>query len=328
MSDTCVVSTPAKLALFGEHAVVYGGHCIVTAVNKRMWVKIRDSHETILTSKDMGFDHYLIEKGPTHPRNAAFVIGALQSISNYFGRPFSGEIEIWSDFSAKYGLGSSSAVTVGVIKALAHLNNLKLDNDTLFRIAYDAVLNVQGRHKKSGIPLASGFDVASAIYGGTMDFSQNGKVRALPISDIPLIVAYSGEKASTAFYVNKVADLCAGHNSLCQSLFSISDEIVKLAESALLRRDWEEVGILMTLNHGLLSSLGVSTETLGRLVSIAIKEGAYGAKLSGAGGGDCVIAVAGKDSYKNVSEKLESGGAEILPLDVNAEGVKVEVSGN
>ena len=57
---------------------------------------------------------------------------------------------------------------------------------------------------------------------------------------------------------------------------------------ALLRGDKQKLGDLMNINHGLLSAIGVSTIELDDLVYAARREGALGAKLTGAGGGGCL----------------------------------------
>ncbi|MEM3192044.1 MAG: mevalonate kinase [Conexivisphaerales archaeon] len=324
MTETCIASAPGKLALFGEHAVVHGRHCIVTAIDKRMWVKVTRSNQTILTSKQMGLYNYIIKDGVNYPKEVAYVARAIQRVSGYLGRPIKAEIETWSDFSADYGFGSSSAVTVSIIKALMCMNDLELNDKTLFELSYGTVIDVQGRHNKSGQPLASGFDVAAAIYGGTIDFSKNEVVVPLRSGQIPLLVAYSGSKASTVELVNRVTELCLDHKVFCEALFNISDQIVQLAKGALAVENWEELGKLMTINHGLLSSLGVSSIKLDSLVSASINAGAYGAKLSGAGGGDCIIAIVERDTRLKVENAIKREGGTIINVNLNAEGARID----
>jgi len=52
-----------------------------------------------------------------------------------------------------------------------------------------------------------------------------------------------------------------------------------------------ELGRLMNFNHGLLESLGVSSRSLDSMVWAAREAGAHGAKLTGAGGGGCIVAL-------------------------------------
>jgi mevalonate kinase len=59
-------------------------------------------------------------------------------------------------------------------------------------------------------------------------------------------------------------------------------------------------------------------------VFAARQAGAYGAKLSGAGGGDCIIALASDDQRYAVIAALEAAGGSFVDTTPNAPGVRVE----
>ena len=80
----------------------------------------------------------------------------------------------------------------------------------------------------------------------------------------------------------------------------------------------------MNSNQKLLENLGVSTEKLQRMIGEARKAGAIGAKLSGAGGGDCMIALVNRKDRAGVEKAIEGAGGEIIKLNFSAEGVRVE----
>ena len=80
----------------------------------------------------------------------------------------------------------------------------------------------------------------------------------------------------------------------------------------------------MTEDHELLIRLGVSTEKLNIMVKAALVTGAYGAKLSGAGGGDCMIALVSEDKRRNVETAIKKVGGEIIKINNNAEGVRID----
>jgi len=73
----------------------------------------------------------------------------------------------------------------------------------------------------------------------------------------------------------------------------------------------------MNQNHKLLQELGVSTEKLDKMCEAAVVSGAYGAKLSGAGGGDCMIALVPENKIKNVESSIISVGGEIIKVKNN-----------
>ncbi len=80
----------------------------------------------------------------------------------------------------------------------------------------------------------------------------------------------------------------------------------------------------MDFNQDYLRDLGVSSEKLEALIGAAKNAGAYGAKLSGAGGGDCMIAVVPPEKRKAVEEAITTAGGEVVHLTANAEGARVE----
>ena len=85
--------------------------------------------------------------------------------------------------------------------------------------------------------------------------------------------------------------------------------LVKQAKNALLADDLVTVGNLMTKNHELLREVGVSSPELEHLVKIALNYGAYGAKLTGAGGGGCMIALTpNKEIQNKVASMMEQTG--------------------
>ena len=71
-------------------------------------------------------------------------------------------------------------------------------------------------------------------------------------------------------------------------------------------------------------ALGVDTDNTARLVFAARGAGAYGSKLSGAGGGDCVIALAPEDRRTAIEGALVSAGGMIVRSAPHAPGVRVE----
>ncbi|MBI5619514.1 NUDIX domain-containing protein, partial [Candidatus Gottesmanbacteria bacterium] len=98
------------------------------------------------------------------------------------------------------------------------------------------------------------------------------------------------------------------------------------AKLRILEGDWERVGKLMDFNHEYLRDLGVSTEKLEDLILAAKKAGAWGAKLSGAGGGDCMIALARSEKREEISRAIEKTGGEVLDVSAHAEGARVETT--
>lgn len=320
------VSAPGKLILFGEHAVLYNRPCLVTAVDQRMkaTVELLDKPEFQLNAPDVNCLNYKkdirnIGRGKI-PKGAIFVEIAVKNFID-IARPSSLlkgiKITTKSEFSSQLGFGSSSASTVCVIKALSELFNVNLTQKEIFDLSYQTVLEVQGA--------GSGFDVAAAVYGGTLYFIRTGKtIDPLNISHLPFIVAYSGLKADTVKLINQVKEKSVKEPSVVENIYNQIQEIVEKAKITIKSENWEKIGNLMNKNQQLLFQLGVSAPQLDNMIAEALRAGAYGAKLSGAGGGDCIIALVHKNKKIAVRKSIESAGGEIIPVQVNAPGARIE----
>lgn len=318
------VSAPGKLMLFGEHAVVYGHPCIVTAVDQRMFVtaEVNDSGNFELEAPDVKVSAYkrpLSEIGIGEiPMGAQFVETAIANVVIKYKKSLTGlKVITRSEFSSQFGFGSSSASTVCMVKALSELLGLKLKEKEIFDIAFRTVLDIQGK--------GSGFDVAAGVYGGTLYFVTPGKtIEKLKIKTLPLIVGYSGVKADTVTLINKVSDTAKDYPRVINGIYDIVGVIVNEAKPYVVKENFEELGRLMNLNQGLLESMGVSINKLSQMIYAACENGAYGAKLSGAGRGDCIIALAPSKNVSTVGKAIEKVGGTVIKVKTNAEGVRVE----
>jgi len=316
------VSAPGKLMLLGEHAVVYNHPCLVTAVDQRMRVTIEtlDVLEFQLEALDVkvtGYKKPLSELGVGDiPKGAKFVEIALKNINEKYPLKTGLKITTTSEFSSQFGFGSSSASTVCTIKAISEILSLNLTNKEIFDLAFKTVLDIQGK--------GSGFDVAAAVYGGTLYFVTGGKlIEPLNVQSLPLIVGYSGIKADTVTLINKVKEAFTGWENRIEEIYNSISMLVDQAKTAFVNGDLAKVGELMNKNQEYLRELGVSIEKLDNMIGAAIKAGAYGAKLSGAGGGDCMIAFSPENKKKAVIDGINSVG-EVIDVKTNAEGVRIE----
>lgn len=296
------VSAPGKLMLFGEHAVVYGYPCIVTAVDKRLYVEaeiIQGNEDEIITPQ---------------VKESRFVLETLAYVKKKFHINSCVRIKTRGDFSHQVGLGSSSAVTVATFEALNKLFTLNLSKKDLFEMSYHVTLLIQG--------VGSGFDVAVATMGGTLYYVKGGKqMQSLSLSSLPLVVGYSGIKADTPFYIRKVAEAFRKRRKEMIQYFESIATIVTKAQKYLMNNDFEHTGKLLTENHYVLQELGVSTPILDDMVKASIEAGAWGAKLSGAGGGDCMIALVDQKKRGQVKNAILETGGEVIEVEVNTTGV-------
>ncbi len=301
-------TAPGKLMLMGEHAVVYGRPCLVTAVDRRLAVTITETQSGRAEIKSPQVNNtQFVEK--------ALELGVKRWKIKHQGLLLTTE----SPFSGKYGLGSSAAVVVATLKALASLFQKNVDNRELFKLAHQVILEVQG--------LGSGFDAAAAISGGTLYFVTGGRVMEKVESKgsvLPLVVGYTGIKSNSVELVKQVAESRQQYPEKVERILQAIGKLAGQGRAAYIDGDWEKLGKLMDFNQEYLRNLGVSSPQLENLILAAKRAGAWGAKLSGAGGGDCMIALASKETRDAVKTAIREARGEIVEAAPNAEGVRVE----
>ncbi len=320
--STITVSAPGKLMLLGEHAVVYGKPCIVTAIDQRMHatVTLTDDHLFRLSAPDVQIENYekpidTLGEGDI-PKGAKFVEKAVQNFLKKHS--YSGGISVrtFSDFHAQFGFGSSSASTVCVIGALAKLFDSSIEKKEIFDLSYQTILDIQGK--------GSGFDIAAAVFGGTLFYVSPGTtIEPLDAQKLPLLIGYTGLKADTVTLINEVKKRAEKYPQDIERIYNEMESLAIRGRDAIQNKDWKTLGELFDFNEGLLESLGVSSLKLALLIHSAREAGALGAKLSGAGKGDCMIALAMEDQKKTVIDALNTYG-QYIEITCHAEGLRTE----
>lgn len=322
------VSAPGKLMLFGEHSVVFGYPCIVTAVDLRLSVTVEENAEYFfsLEAPDLALNDYHRSRQELGQGDLPKAASFLETCFSLFLKRYPQEqgIKVFSqnEFAASYGLGSSSASTVALVRALGEFYGVNLSKEDLFDLSYQTVLQVQG--------VASGFDLAAAIWGGTLYYvmpSAAGEkpiVQPILIQELPLLVGYTGIKADTSILIRKVQALRSEDPAQINDIFRQITDLVEQAKQNLVLGDFAKLGELMNQNQKLLRQLQVSSSELENLIEASLAAGAYGSKLSGAGGGDCMLAMVGQSQKIATAQAIEQAGGKIIEVKTNAGGVRLE----
>lgn len=267
-----------KLLLFGEHAVVYGEPALAAALTVGVEARVTGRRAAHLTIPAWSID----VSGDADHRVAA-ALRALRAALPFDASGY--DLHLEASLPAGAGVGSSAAMAVAAARALAEAAGQTLAPAELFEAAMAAERVFHGN--------PSGLDHAVAIHGGLMHFVRGTPPQMRPVAlggAFRFLVAQVEAGADTGRMVASVAALREAHpvaRALCTSVGALVAE----AEAALTAGDAAAVGRLMNLNHGLLSALGVSTARLDTAVHAARTAGALGAKLTGAGGGGCMVAL-------------------------------------
>ena len=217
------------------------------------------------------------------------------------------EITFSGDLIAASGVGASAAQCTSLARAVNDSFNLKLDDEKINEAAYE------GERAYHGTP--SGIDNTASTYGGLIWFVKNlsGGKNTMDLlhspKKMPLVIANSGITASTTEVVADVRRLKEANQEKFEKIFNEYKAISEKAKEALLEGDITTVGKLMNQNHKLLQKITVSGEINDKLVDIALKNGAIGAKMTGTGRGGLVIALAENDEVQEkIAKAIEKEG--------------------
>lgn len=169
----------------------------------------------------------------------------------------------------------------------------------------------------------SGIDQTISTFGGVVMYRREKPFQRIPVRHtFPIIIGDTGKTRSTGAMVSKVRDFLTKRSALEREILMSAERVSKKALAALQCGDIRQLGELMNLNHELLCQIRVSTEELDRLVSAAQEAGAFGAKLTGAGGGGCMIAVAPTHHVANVLRAIKDAGGTPYLVNVERKGVR------
>ncbi len=277
---TIIASAPGSTMITGEHAVVYGHPAIVAAIEQRATVTATplEAPELRITSEiappqSLPLDA-LIPEGPYR-----FVIAAALFYANGQGVA----LDIRSEIDPTLGLGSSAAVTIATLAALAGHGERKLHARALHIIR-----QIQGR--------GSGADLAASLMGGALRYQLGVKssARFERLPDPPALSLFNvGYKTPTAEVLARVAEARAKDPARIDAIYARMGTCAAETIELITTQGWEATGPALTRYQSLMESLGVSDENLDAAIGRALGGDVIGAKISGSGLGDCVLALGG-----------------------------------
>jgi len=316
---------PGKCILFGEHAVVYGHPAVAVAIDSGVRVSVEES------------DEWTLEGIPFDPSRHPHISHILNTVFEYDGAPLKMEVE--SGLFSAAGLGSSAALSNAIGAALqAHINpSQQLDPIALARMGHSAEAVAQkGRASPTdtatsalgGCIVVSGrqvegtrhvFDAELKTPEGLREWSINSVDLPDSLGDACLVIGFTGEMSSTGKMVAGVAKLLEEQPELEAEMDAIG-RITSAGLTAMSAGNLEAVGMAMDACHEKLRLLGVSSPSLETLVEAA-RPHSLGAKLTGSGGGGCMIALAREP--QRVAEAIEVAGGRPLISRLGAPGVRL-----
>jgi mevalonate kinase len=303
-----------KVILFGEHFVVHGVPGIVSAIDSTTDAEVKKAVKGINVR-----DERKTAKGYSEEKRLQ-QLESIQNMLKAMGVDPKMAVDIWvgGTLPGFSGLGASAASSVAIARAIAQELHMKVADEKINQVAYEAEKAYAGN--------PSGIDNTAATYGGLMWFRKNmaggpDKVEHLSIeAPVEIVIGSTGKVANTKAMVEGVDDRKRKNPQKYNTAFKRAEELSYEGRAALEFYNLKKVGELMNENHHLLQEIEVSSIELDQLVDVARKQGAFGAKLTGGGGGGCMVALTpGKELQSKVANAIKGLGFEVLSTKIGVQ---------
>lgn len=332
---------PAKVILLGDHTFFYKNSKgeynsgVTIAINKKSRVSVEDKRENIeVLSDSLGetktreeIKNMLIELAMLRKTNKLnkivemvekdFLLPSFVVIGKIFEKYGYRPIKVKIKTEVDKGLGASASVFSALSCALMNFLKVKPDLEEIANFAKEGDNVAHGT--------TSGIDAFSVTYGYWNVFKLPEGIKRLKTSlKLPLVIVNSGKKAKTFQSIMRIMEIKRTKPNFMVSLIDKLNEISISGLEALESGNLERLGKCMTDYHFYLSKTGISTKELDDIVDVALKNGALGAKMTGAGNGGCCIVLA-KDMkhVKDLITVYKKKGYNAYKVDLGVEGVRL-----
>ncbi len=295
-----------KVILLGEHAVVYGRHAVALPIADAVTASVSESDKgSSISIPQWGLRQAVTDTASGAAEAVQLIFSELAIDNGAYS------IDVRSKLPRAMGLGSSAAVAVAIVRAFGRFLDLDLDDERVNSIAFACEKLAHGT--------PSGIDNSIAATGTPMLFSNAGslKIDELVLQETPpIVIALSSQPGLTFEQVAAVRSRRERRQAHYDAIFDQIDALSLSGAAALQGADYEELGSLMNICHGLLNAIEVSTPEIESMVSLARSAGAKGAKLTGGGGGGSVVALC-PGAVSDVISAFAAAGFDTLSLTIS-----------
>lgn len=289
-----------KVILCGEHAVVYGCPAIAIGIDRGVQARAQRSAQP-----ELRFGDVVVHDPDT--------LRAYHALLERLNAPCTAT-QVALEMPHGVGLGASAAVAVAIARAVSELEDSAPASERDARLLEAANAWETVFHQNP-----SGVDTACALAGGVIRFRRSQGFERLPLgTGFELAIAVAGPPMPTRQMVESVARIRERARERFQRDLDAITALVDNAALCLGAGDLAGLGQLLDYNHMLLSSWLVSTSEIEDAIRLARAQGALGAKLTGAGGGGCVIALPGEAGASAILEAWASAGYRCFSTHVPA----------
>ncbi|MHA1933369.1 MAG: GHMP family kinase ATP-binding protein [Promethearchaeota archaeon] len=311
MKADVTVKVPGRICLMGDKVDLLGKPVIGMAINLMMTIKYKERKDDIIEFYSNNTkERTKFKLGESPPRNIDLSYWSVlyERLKKYLKKGFS--LEVDSDIPIGAGLSTSAALSIGFIKVVNQVYDLKFSNKEIAELAYlgeNHDLNIQcGR-----------LDQYTEAFGGIVFIrtDENPSVEYLDVDKLPVVVGDSMEERKSSSILNRIKKQINEKHSITLKAFSVIENCVYQGKDALLKGDFKKLGELMNLQQEQEAILKSDTKKIVELCRISRNAGALGAKQMGAGGGGCMVALA-PGKQKEVASAINKAGGRAWIFDI------------
>jgi mevalonate kinase len=294
-----------KTILFGEMFAIFGVPVIASALSMTAEAEVVQTASGGWEIKDKRRE----AKGYKEEKKGMQIESLERIFKHLRFRPEHLRILLTGDLPAMSGIGATGASSVAIVRALSEEFNLRLTDDEVNAAAYQAEIAYHG-------PTTSGVDNMVSTYGGIICLTRGepNVVQKMRLKEpVEVVIGDTGIIANTKSLLAALGERKKSSPDRYGRILQGAQQIAEEAMACIEAFDLEEIGRLMDRNQSLLQEAKVSCPELDLLIDLCRGAGALGAKLTGSGGGGCMLALTpGKNLQEKVASAIEKKGFQAL----------------
>ncbi len=317
MNPLCQVTIPGKIMLAGEYSVLTGGRALACAVNRYMRVTLSSADAPgIHIQSDLWKDDtvtLLADQNPnslpSYMQPAFLSVRRAQELVPMAAKDC--HLTIQCDYPSSYGLGSSSALYLGIITAFFRAHDIQ---ESPLKAARDL--------QQSSQNFASGYDIWTQQTGGIVVYSHDQVQSLTPDCDSYFSVFVGGEGASTAQIVPTTYDWLLKQDKL-QELSRYNELLISLGTTLMAKYDEDielEFFTVMRKQQTILASSPAANRFILELMELPGAFVNWATKTTGAGGEDAILVFGRAPRRLPAESKLEELGWRRLSVSIATTG--------
>ncbi|HTL80437.1 MAG TPA: dehydrogenase [Bacteroidia bacterium] len=329
---------PLRLGLAGggtdvsPYSDLYGGAILNATISSYAYATIEPLDngkiEFVSGSADNIFIHSSALELPIDNRSSELQCGVYNYIVKHFTKkPLSFRMTTWIDAPQGSGLGTSSTLVVAILGAFKEWLNLPLGQYDIAHMAYEI--------ERIEMKMAGGKqDQYAATFGGVnfLEFLANDKVIVNPLTlkadvlnelEMNLLLYFTETKRESANIIaHQVENVKKNNLEAIEATHQLKAQ-AQLMKECLLRGETDRIGEVLNMGweHKKKMAAAISNTLLDTIYEAALKAGASGGKISGAGGGGFMFFYCPGTSRLNVAKALEQFGGRTKSFTFTHQGL-------